>query len=493
MQKLQCTKLFQLPSLRRLAYQSPPPHASMLVCFLILCLLSPRLPGQAVPAIQQKPAAAQNPATELPQAVLTDLGTRKFGDDWNSFLGPTRDSKSGERGILTDWADGKLKVVWQLPLNESYGTCTISRGRAFQFDSEDGQAALLCLHSETGEELWKYTYPYEYRDDFGYNNGPRNSPIIDGNRVYILGVAGQLTCVDADSGKSIWTVDTAKQYKVVKNFFGVGSNPIIYGDLLIVMVGGSPKETRVDLAKGNGTGIVAFNKLTGREVYRLSDELASYASLQLTEHAGRPWCFAFARGGLLTFDPRNGKQDSYFPWRAKNPYSVNASVPVIIDHRVFISETYGPGSAMLDFTKPTPNVIWQDELKTRDKAMQTHWNTAVYHDGYLYGSSGRHKENAELRCIDARDGTVKWTQGGLTRSSLLYVDDHFVCLSEDGILRLIKASPEKLEVVTGIRLVADGRPMLREPAWAAPVLSHGLLYVRGDTRLVCLDLIPQPP
>jgi outer membrane protein assembly factor BamB len=134
--------------------------------------------------------------------------------------------------------------------------------------------------------------------------------------------------------------------------------------------------------------------------------------------------------------------------------------------------------------------------------MQTHWNTAVYVDGYIYGSSGRHASNAELRCIDAKDGEVKWSEGELTRSSLLYVDGHFVCLSENGVLRLLRATPEKFEMVSDVILRSpalaeeDARPedrqLLTYPAWSAPILSHGLLYVRGKDRLVCMELIPEP-
>ena len=135
-------------------------------------------------------------------------------------------------------------------------------------------------------------------------------------------------------------------------------------------------------------------------------------------------------------------------------------------------------------------LVWQDQLRSRRKAMQTHWNTAIFHDQYLYASSGRHPYNAELRCIEAKSGKVMWSRRDLNRCSLLYVDDHFVCLGEYGILRLIKADPTRYQEVTWVSLVGEGnRPLLRTPAWAAPILSHGLLYVRGEDRLVCAELI----
>ena len=127
----------------------------------------------------------------------------------------------------------------------------------------------------------------------------------------------------------------------------------------------------------------------------------------------------------------------------------------------------------------------------REKALPAHWNTPIYHRGHLYGSSGRHSGPAELRCIDWQTGAVKWRQAGLARASLLYVDDHFVCLSEDGTLRLIEANADEYSLRSqldwGMR--AD-LPQLEYPAWAAPVLARGLMYVRGKQQLICAELIP---
>ena len=237
---------------------------------------------------------------------------------------------------------------------------------------------------------------------------------------------------------------------------------------------------------------MAFDKFDGKVVYQLTDELSSYASLKLTHYAGRPWCFALLRGGLVAFDPRDGRLDFQFPWRARDPYSVNASMPVVFDDKVFISETYGPGSALLRFKPDTFEIIWKDKARSRSKAMQTHWNTAIFHQGYLYGSSGRHQSNAELRCIEANSGKVMWSEPGLTRSSLLYVDEHFVCLSENGVLRLVKADPQRYTEVSRVFPVGEeNQPLLRAPAWAAPILAHGMLYMRGADRLVCTELIRQ--
>jgi outer membrane protein assembly factor BamB len=429
------------------------------------------------------------------------------GSDWPCFLGPTGDSKSAERGILTNWPTDGPPLVWQLALGAGYCMPAIADGRLYQFDRIGDHERLRCLESRTGKLLWTFQYGSDFEDLYGYDNGPRCSPVVDGDRVYIFGAEGMLHCLNAADGNVIWKIDTAERFGVIQNFFGVGSTPVVEGDLLIAQIGGSPPEskaappTRLDLVQSNGTGIVAFDKLTGEVKYKTTDELASYATPKLATIDGRRWCFVFARGGLVGFEPASGKVEFHFPWRASIVESVNASTPVVVGDLVFISETYGPGSALLRVKPGEAEVVWSDAQRRRDKAMQTHWNTPIYREGYLYASSGRNTENAELRCIEFETGKVMWSQPNLTRSSLLYVDGHFVCLSEDGTLRLLRANPEKYDLVAEVVLADDktsepnafglgATRLLKYPAWAAPILSHGLLYVRGANRLVCLELIP---
>ena len=441
------------------------------------------------------------PAERLERVKPADLRTRKHGIDWPSFLGPNRDSKSPEKDLMIRWPETGPPIAWRRDLGVGYGVGVTSLGRYFQFDRHANRATLLCLNAETGEELWRFEYPTLYEDLLGYNNGPRCSPVVDEDRVYIFGAEGMLYCLRVVDGRPLWKLDTTEKYGVVQNFFGVGSTPIVEGDLLIANIGGSPPnspDTYSGRVQGNGTGIVAFNKFTGEEVYRLTDELASYASPIVVSMHDRRWCFMFARGGLVAFEPRSGKLDFEFPWRARSLESVNASTPIVFDDHVFISETYGPGGCLLKIRPDGHEVVWDDSKRFRDQAMQTHWNTPIYHDGYIYGSSGRHTGNAELRCIRAADGKVMWSEGELTRCSLLYFEGHLVCLGENGVLRLLRATPDKFDMVAGVYLrapavsedggLAPDQPLLAYPAWAAPVLSHGLLYLRGKDKLVVLDI-----
>src|SRR5712691_12442191 len=172
-----------------------------------------------------------------------DLRTRKTGDDWSKFLGPTADSVSAEKGILTKWPKDGLKIVWQQKLGLGYAPPTTSRGRLFHFDAYPNKdprihvAVLTCRNSETGKQLWSFPYKSDYDDYFNYDNGPRCTPVVDGDRVYIYGAEGVLHCLRVEDGKPLWKIDTHSEYLVLQNFFGVGSSPVVEGDLLIVAIG----------------------------------------------------------------------------------------------------------------------------------------------------------------------------------------------------------------------------------------------------------------
>lgn len=473
----------------------------LLTCFVLLMTLGCARPSVEEPVVETPVAVAADVARE-DESLPPDLRTRKNGDDWPCFLGPTHDSVSREKGILAPWPAEGPRLVWERTIGIGYAMPSISRGRLFHFDRRGNRCTLHCWKAETAEPLWTFDYSTDYRDQYNYNGGPRCCPVIDGDRVYTFGPEGMLHCVRVVDGKLLWKVDTRAAFGVVQNFFGVGSTPVIEGDLLLVQVGGSPKgsdlESFLDL-KGNGSGLVAFDKYTGKVRYQVSDELASYSSPVVATIGKRRCCFLFARGGLLALAPASGKVAFHFPWRANLLESVNASNPVIVGDRVFISECYQLGSALLAVRPDGCTEVWTDRDKgRRAKSLLCHWMTPIYVNGHVYASSGRHKGEAELRGVELATGKVRWREPDLTRAALLLVDEHFVLLGEDGWLRLVKVNPDRYEEVSRVLLRQpgrdgkpdpDGEPLLEEPCWAAPILSHGLLYVRGDRRLVCLELI----
>ncbi|MFT5523480.1 MAG: outer membrane protein assembly factor BamB, partial [Pirellulaceae bacterium] len=475
--------------------------------------------GEAVGGVEIDAAEIRARIRRVSEPAVPNIAKRRGGHDWASFLGPTRDNKSAETNIVMRWPDAGPRIVWQRKMGDSHGTCAVYRGRLLLMERVGEINQLLCLHSETGRELWAFKTPTQYVDQVGYGNGPRCSPVVDGNRVYAYQADGVLNCVSVTEGKLLWSIDTAQEFGVVQYFFGVGSTPTVEGDMLFVAVGGSPqkqseRQIHMDSLKGNGTGIVAFNKYTGEIVYGITSALASYASPTFATIEGRRWGFVFARGELIGFDPRNGKVDFQFPWKARFKAAVSAATPIVVGDEVFISEAYGPGSCLLKVRPGGYEVVWQDDLRSREKSLRLHWNTPIYHNGFLYACSGRHAVEGEIRCVDWKTGAVMWKAAGINRSSLLFADDHFIALGEYGELLVFKANDEMLEQVCSVVLkeedLEDGDSkdgdskdgnaakddaaemdlprLLKYPAWSAPVLSHGLLYVRGKDRFVCLDL-----
>ena len=451
------------------------------VTVLTLAALWLQLPGNAAVGSEARPEAAR--------AAVVD------GSDWPTFLGPQQDGRSAERGILSPWPPEGPKIVWQVAVGEGYSMPSVADGRLLLFDRAGDEVRLRALDATTGGELWRTQHPTVYEDGFGYSNGPRASPVIDGDLVFTFGVDGWLRCHRLADGRLVWEIDTARRFGVVTNFFGAGGTPTVEGDLLIAGIGGSPPGDW-DIHRGqvepNGSAIVAFDKLTGAVRYQSAADLASYSSPIVREIAGRRRGLYFARGGLVVFDPRSGQVQSQFPWRARKPYSVNAATPIVVGDEVFLTESYEVGGVLLSLADGQPKVVWKDPPR-RGQSMAAHWGTPVYDRGFLYGSSGENSGSAELRCIDWSTGEVKWSVRGLRRSTLLYADGHLIVLSEYGQLLLIKANPERFELISQVELRAeiDGREraLIRYPAWNAPILSRGRLYVLGKDRLVALELI----
>lgn len=408
------------------------------------------------------------------------LATRS-GGDWPGFLGPHGDASVTEELPSLAWGPAGPRLVWQADAGEGYGMPAVREGRLFLFDRVDDRARLRCLAAETGEELWRSEYATDYEDDYGFSNGPRTTPVVDEERVCTFGVEGRLRCHSVVDGALLWQVDTASRFGVVKNFFGVGSSPTLEGGLLIVQVGGTPP----------GSGIVAFDRRTGDVRYAITDELASYSTPVFATIGERRFGFVLARGGLVGFEPASGRVDFHFPWRAAKRESVNAANAVVVGDTVFVSESYGPGGALVRVRPGGYDVIRRDG-PARNGGLRAHWATPVHRAGYLYGSSGSGSGDAELRAVNLATGEVAWRVPGLGRATVLLAGSRLIVLGEFGRLIVAEASPERFHVLADADLAqaAGRRPALRAPAWNGPALARGLLYVRGRSRLFCFELIP---
>jgi outer membrane protein assembly factor BamB len=421
---------------------------------------------------------------------------------WTSFLGPTHNSVSNETKLLKKWSETGPPLVWELDKGTGYTSPAILNSRLVYFYRHQNQEVIDCLHPETGNRYWKYNYPTQYRDRYGYNNGPRSSPVIDSDRVYTYGAEGKLHCLNLKTGKIIWKRDLLQEFNLSQDFFGIASTPLIEGKALIVVIGAP-----------NGPTVGAFDKFTGKLIWGTKDKWgASYASPIPATVDGKRRIFVFAggesrppTGGLLSINPIDGAIDFRFPWRSQSYESVNASCPVIIGNQVFISASYKTGAALINTSlRNSPS-----RLAWTASHFGLHWNTPIYKTGYLYGFDGRNEPDAALTSIDLKTGkemwravpeweeTIKIRDRQLKRSfstyrgSLLWADDHFLCLGEMGHLLWLDLSPK------GYRILARTWLFAARETWSPLVLSNGLLYVsqnrrgflKGESpRLLCYDL-----
>ena len=463
---------------------------STAILFVVIALVTPSSP---LPAAEPAPAA--------------DLSTRE-GEDWGTFLGPSGTGSSSLAGIASPWEANGPRVVWQAAIGEGYCAPAVAGGRAFLFDRVANRLRLRAVEAETGRPLWEAGREVAYTDSFGYDGGPRAQPVVAGHRVLTFGPDGRLECRAIIDGSLLWEVDTSSTYHVVQNFFGVGTAPLVVGPLrvgaeertlVVVQVGGSREGAnpaapeRLDLVKGLDSGLVAFDIGSGAEVWRATNQLASYSVPVLATIGGRPLILAWMRDELVAVEPATGKLIDSFRWRSDELFSVVAASPVVSGDQVLLSECYGPGSVLLALENDSFREVRRDKPGARPRqALKTHWNTPVLRDGYVYGSSGRNAGDAQLVCVNWNTGVVGWSEGGLGRSSVTLVDDHLLILGEYGDLVLARATPEKYEEVSRVRPLdaASGRELLAPPCWAAPVIARGLVFVRGTGRVVCLDLMP---
>jgi outer membrane protein assembly factor BamB len=411
-------------------------------------------------------------------ALLAAGASPLAADDWPSWLGPAGDGSSRETGWLKDWPPGGPPRLFEKAVGEGYSAVAVAAGRLILFHRVRDEIRVESLDPLTGEGRWRFGYPTDYTDRYGYNGGPRCAPIVHGVAgkplVFALGPTGSLHALDLATGKAVWARELEKELGLPSNFFGAGAAPLLDGKLLFVSLGGT--ET--------GTGAaLALDAATGATAWRSPTDGGSYAAPRIAEIDGERQLFVFHRGGLSAFDPSSGRERWKFPWRSRLHESVNAATPLVAGDVLFFSSTYGMGAAALRVKKDSFDVLWQDDPRLREKKLDIHWSTPNLVSGLVYGFAGRHEEGSALRCVDLLTGRVHWSwESYLGRGSMLHSDGHFIALGERGDLALLRLSREGHEELRRVPRV------LSYPAWTPPVLANGILYLRDESKLIAMDL-----
>ena len=382
-------------------------------------------------------------------------------DDWPRFLGPNQDGSIINDELPDDWTSEGPKRQWQLTVGSGFSGPIALEDRVILFNRQGNQEQILSLDPKTGTEQWNLSYPTSYRDNFGFDNGPRATPCADRGYLYTYGAEGHLQCTELQSGKPLWQVDVKSAFKLPSGFFGIACSPLVEGDLVIVNIG-SPQDG----------GVVAFHRLTGKIIWKTSQDEASYSSPVAATIAGIRQAIVFDRASLKAIALKTGAIRSSYPWRPRINASVNAASPIIEGNQVLLTTSYNTGSVLLDLSDAMPKKIWSN-----DDALSCHYGTPVLHEGYLYGFHGRQERGAVLNCVSWKDGTLAWSETNVAIGTVTLIGGRLLILQENGELVMADATPEKYQERDRAQILPSG-------VRAYPAYANGILYARSPSKLV---------
>ena len=385
--------------------------------------------------------------------------------DWPQWLGPSRDGVYSGEDLADSWPKSGPPVLWRKKVGHGFSNPVVSQGRLILFHRRGNKEVVEALDAKTAEPVWSFDYPTNYRDSFRFDPGPRASPAVAGGRVFTFGAEGVLHCLDFESGKKIWRIDTHDRFGAGKGFFGAACSPLVHENVVFLNVGGR-----------NGTGLVAFDAGTGDVLWTAADDEASYSSPVAATLLGAPRILFFTRKGLVGADPETGKIGFQMRWRARSRASVNAATPLVIGESIFLSASYGTGAVLLQVKGGELQKLWSS-----DDVLSNHYATSIYHDGYLYGYHGRQEYGPSLRCVELATGKVRWSKDGFGAGTMTAAGDRLLLMREGGQLVLAEASPESFRPISKAKILSG-------TVRAYPAIADGLFYARSKNTLVCVNL-----
>jgi outer membrane protein assembly factor BamB len=396
--------------------------------------------------------------------VLVALSGAAVAADWPQFLGPERNGIYRGPALADTWPAKGPRVAWRKTVGQGFAAPVVAGNRLILFHRVGAQEIVEALDPLTGASVWRYPYPTTYRDDFGFDEGPRAVPVIADGIVYTFGAEGQLHAVNVATGQRVWSEDTMRRFNVAKGFFGAAGSPLVEGGRVIANVGG-PK-----------AGIVAFDAKSGQVQWTATTDQASYSSgVAATFPSGRRAIF-LTRNALVGLDPATGAVAFRRNWQARANASVNVASPLVVGDLIFVSAEYGPGAGVLRVDGASLVDLW-----TSDEVMSNHYATSVHRDGILYGFHGRQEFGPSLRAVELRTGKVRWNQDQFRAGTVTLVGDRLLIVREGGEMILAPATPD------GFKPLARAQ-ILPATIRAYPAVSDGFVYVRNDNTLVSLDL-----
>lgn len=372
--------------------------------------------------------------------------------DWPQWRGPNRDGISVETGLMKQWPEGGPRQLWRVGgLGEGYSSMTVAGGKIFTQGQRGDSQFVIALDESTGKKLWEYDNGGAYRERRG--DGPRSMPTVEGNRLWAFSAAGQLVCLDTQTGKPVWRIDVTKEFGGSVPHWGYSESPLVDGDKLIVEPGGP------------GASVVALDKRTGKPVWKSGGDPAHYGSAIAVTAGNKKQIMIFTSKAAVGLRADNGE----LLWRYSNANNrtANVATPVYRDGHVFFSSAYGTGAALLKVDDGSGKEIYFTG------EMKNHHASSILVGDYLYGFS-----DAILVAMKFKTGEVAWKDRSVGKGSLIMADGMFYVYGENGTVALVEPSPEGYREKSRFSITKGERP-----TWSHPVVANGRLFLRDQDTL----------
>ena len=382
--------------------------------------------------------------------------------EWSQWRGPSRDGISEETGLLQEWPKSGPPLAWRSNgVGNGYSSFSTSGGRLYTLGARAGIEYVIALDRATGKKVWETQNGRRFENDRG--DGPRSTPTVEGDRLYVLGGNGDLTCLEHATGKKIWSVNIVQRFGGVNPYWGYSESPLILGDRILVNTG------------GRGAGIAAVSTADGSTLWRQHNDGAGYSSPMLMRTGSLNQVIFFTEDRALAVDPRDGRL--LWSYNKANNGTANIATPIVRGTRVFVSSDYGTGGALLD-VRAAGNLATANEVYfTRD--MRNHHASSVLVGDHLYGFS-----SSILTALMFDTGKTVWRDRSVGKGSLIFADGRLYLYSEDSVVGLAEASP------AGYR--EHGRFTLAQqsglPTWSHPIIAGGLLIIRDQDNVYAYDV-----
>ncbi len=382
------------------------------------------------------------------------LATTATAADWPNWRGPNHTGISRESAFQKRW-NQPIPLVWERDIGAGFSSFACVKGRLYAAGTANRYQTLYCLAADTGEVIWTNPFESEYIERQG-GDGPRATPTVDEDRVYMLGARGRLICVSAEDGELVW------EHKLRHPpTWGYSGSVLIDADLAIVTAG------------ARDGAILAFDKRTGELRWKSGQASVGYSTPYAFDFEGTRYVAGFLGDALLITERDNGKLVHSVPWVTN--WSVNAAMPIVDEELLYLSSGYGVGAAVHRLKRTADGGLTSEQV-WKKKVLRNKFQSAILLDGYLY--SGDEKG---IKCIQLASGQRMWERRREPHATVLIADGHMLALTEDGELIIAPAKPDGFEPLTTAKILG-GR------CWTIPILCNGKLYARNLTRLVCFDL-----